>query len=98
MKILYNATAKARISISCVLLFLCAYASAQVTPIDTIKPGKGDPNQQLKQIKEVKVKTLADSANGEPKKNPVIDTTVFNKYGDLLNDDIRYNKKYPFWK
>lgn len=86
------------IAIVTTLVLISAAVSAQVTPADTIKPNKGDPNQQLKQIKEVKTKTLADSTNGEPKKNPVIDTTVFNKYGDLLNDDIRYNKKYPFWK
>lgn len=81
-----------------ILLFISVNAIAQVTPPDTIKPNKGEPNQQLKQIKQVKAQILSDSTNGEPKKNVPIDTTIFNKYGDLLNDDIKYNKKYPFWK
>jgi len=70
----------------------------KVTPVDTIKPGSGPVKEQLKQIKAVK-KTLTDStAGGQPKKNPFIDTTFQNKYGDLLNDDIKYNKRYPVWK
>jgi len=79
-------------------LFSPAYLIAQVTPTDTIKPGNGDTKQQLKQIKEVK-KTVTDSIpGGQPAKNPLIDTTTHNKYGDLLNDDIAFNKKYPVWK
>lgn len=68
-----------------------------VTPIDTIKPGKGPVKQQLKEIKAAK-KTITDSAGNAPKKSPLIDTTIQNKYGDLLNDDIKYNPKYPLWK
>ncbi len=98
MKTLYILFVKAQLFILCMLLFLCAGAMAQVTPIDTIKPGKGDPKEQLKQIKAAKVNQLSDSAATQPKKNPLIDTTVRNKYGDLLNDDIKFNPKYPFWK
>jgi hypothetical protein len=83
------------------LLACCAIgAFGQTTPpIDTIIPGKGSPKEQIKQIKEVKKALLSDSAAGTaPAKSPLIDTTKQNKYGDLLNDDIRYNKKYPLWK
>jgi len=68
-----------------------------VTPVDTIKPGNGPVKQQLKEIKAAK-KTITDSTGNQPKKSPLIDTTIQNKYGDLLNDDITLNKKYPIWK
>ncbi len=34
----------------------------------------------------------------EPKKVPLLDTTKYNKYGSLLNDDPKYNQKYALWK
>jgi hypothetical protein len=81
-----------------VALICSAQLFAQkVTPVDTIKPGKGPVKEQLKDIKAAK-KTLTDSAGNAPKKSPLIDTTIQNKYGDLLNDDPKYNKKYPLWK
>ncbi|MFI5162630.1 MAG: DUF3943 domain-containing protein [Sphingobacteriales bacterium] len=71
----------------------------QKVRIDTIKPGNGTPKQQIKQTKEIKKALLADSAGGNaPKKSPLIDTTIQNKYGDLLNDDPKFNQKYPAWK
>jgi len=88
------------ICLFCLLFLLPGYlfAQAKVTPVDTIVPYKQAPKQQLKQIKEAK-KTLTDSTGGnEPKKKPFIDTTIYNKYGDLLNDDKQYNPKYPVWK
>lgn len=73
--------------------------AAQAVPVkDTIVPAKGNPELQLKEIKKEKKELLTDSANGEPTKNPLIDTTLTNKYGDLLNDDTAYNKKYKIWK
>ncbi|MBK5285599.1 MAG: DUF3943 domain-containing protein [Bacteroidia bacterium] len=69
----------------------------KVAPSDTIVPAKGKPAEQLKEIKEEKVKHLSDSTNNEPKKSALVDTTVQNKYGDLLDDDTTYNKKYPLW-
>src|SRR6185437_1691785 len=92
-----NAVNKITLSFLSVLLS-AATLFAQTTPVDTIKPGKGTPNQQVKEIKAVKAKTLSDSTGNEPKKSPLIDTTIQNKYGDLLNDDKNLNKKYPFWK
>ncbi|GAC1301497.1 MAG: hypothetical protein NVSMB24_04440 [Mucilaginibacter sp.] len=87
-----------------ILLLLAAFFittnlfAQKTTPIDTIKPGNGSVKQQLKEIKDAK-KTIKDSTGGtEPKKTPLIDTTIQNKYGDLLNDDIKYNKRYPLWK
>ena len=81
--------------------FIWNNASAQktTTHLDTIVPGKGTPKQQIKQFKQIKKQQLNDSTGkNAPAKSPLIDTTVKNKYGDLLNDDIKYNKKYPAWK
>ncbi|MES2328817.1 MAG: DUF3943 domain-containing protein [Bacteroidota bacterium] len=70
-----------------------------IAPIkDTIVPAKGNPEQQLKDIKTDKKEQFKDSADGQPKKSPLIDTTIQNKYGDLLRDDTAYNKKYKLWK
>jgi hypothetical protein len=69
----------------------------KVAPSDTIVPGNGTPKEQLKEIKEEKVKKLSDSTGNEPKKSALVDTTVQNKYGDLLNDDSLYNRRYPLW-
>lgn len=89
-----------------VFLFSSAFLHAQqkpvqhrekVAPSDTIVPSKGAPEEQLKEIKEEKIKHLSDSAGNEPKKSALVDTTVQNKYGDLLDDDKEYNKRYPLW-
>jgi hypothetical protein len=81
------------------LIFLCSTSlfAQKVTPVDTIKAGKGPVKEQLKGIQAAK-NTITDSAGAAPKKSPLIDTTLKNKYGDLLNDDIKYNPKYPLWK
>lgn len=75
----------------------CLFAQVKPLAADTIVPGQGARKQQLKEIKETKKKLLTDSVN-EPPKSPLIDTTIQNKYGDLLNDDPKYNLKYPIWK
>lgn len=81
------------------LLFSTSLFAQKPTRIDSIIPGQGAPKQQLKEIKAVKTQLLSDSAAGEPKKkSPLIDSTIQNKYGDLLNDDKKLNPKYPFWK
>lgn len=83
----------------CLLLLASTGLLAQkVSPIDSIKPGQGPPNAQIKQIKAEKVRLLSDSGATQPKKSPLIDTTIQNKYGDLLNDDKKLNLKYPLWK
>ena len=51
----------------------------------------------MEKIKDKNAKLHPDSLGAEPKKSVQIDTTHLNKYGDLLNDDPKYNKKYPFW-
>ncbi len=85
-----------------ILLFPVFPYSREVAPQDNEKvalsdsisvPGKGPPEKQLKDIKTEKVKLLSDTTGNEPKKSALIDTTVQNKYGDLLNDDTVYNKK-----
>src|SRR6185436_1585886 len=83
-----------------IFLLLCSaflYAQ-QPAKANTIVPGKGSTQQQLKDIKQEKIKTLSDSTGNQPKKNDAVDTTIQNKYGDLLNDDTAYNRKYPLWK
>ena len=84
------------------VILLCshgAFAQKTTTHLDTIVPGNGPPKQQIKQFKEIKKQQLSDSTGkNEPPKSPLIDTTVKNKYGDLLNDDVKFNKKYPAWK
>jgi hypothetical protein len=70
----------------------------KVAPNDTINRSKGNDDKQLEKIKEVKVKKLSDSIGNEPAKSALVDTTKQNKYGDLLNDDKTYNKRYPLWK
>ena len=71
--------------------------SRKVAPNDTIVPGKGSRENQIKKIDSVKVKLLSDSSGNEPRKSALVDTTKQNKYGDLLDDDPEYNKRYPFW-
>jgi hypothetical protein len=80
------------------LFLLPAFLYAQ-QPVksDTIVPGKSTPEKQLREIKQEKVKELSDTTGNEPKKSNLVDTTIQNKYGDLLNDDILFNKKYPAW-
>ena len=69
----------------------------KVAPNDTIVPDKGTRENQIKKIDETKVKLLSDSLGNEPRKSALIDTTKQNKYGNLLEDDPEYNKRYPFW-
>jgi len=64
---------------------------------DTIVRSKGNDDKQLEDIKAKKVKLHSDTTGNEPKKSALIDTTVTNKYGDLLKDDSLYNKRYHFW-
>lgn len=95
-----------KISSLFLFLLLSVFLSAQkvapqkeskVAPTDTIVKSKGNPEEQLKEIKDEKVKHLSDSTGNEPKKSALVDTTVQNKYGDLLDDDSLYNKRYPLW-
>lgn len=78
------------------LLFtsLSLYAQVPLKP-DTISTGKGTRSEQLEKIKEEKIKLHSDTTGNEPKKSVLIDSTLQNKYGDLLEDDPVYNKKYP---
>lgn len=86
--------------IICILIFLLllsAWLEAQNIPkLDTIVPANGNKNQQLKEIKKEKIALHSDSTGSEPKKI-FVDTTVQNKYGDLLNDDTAYNKRSKWW-
>src|ERR1051325_163370 len=81
-----------------ILFSTCASAQVvkQVKPAkpDTIVPGKGPPEEQLKVIKEKDIKLHSDSIANVPKKQITVDTTTHNKYNNLLNDDPAYNKRY----
>ncbi|MDB5134397.1 MAG: hypothetical protein JWP37_1000 [Mucilaginibacter sp.] len=83
------------------ILILCSSTglfAQKVVPLDTIVPGNGTPKQQIKQSQATKVKMLSDSTGNQPKKSALIDTTLQNKYGDLFDDDKKFNEKYPVWK
>ena len=95
--LLYATRTLKTLSLFCLLFFSGTCLFAQVTPVDTIKPGQGPAKEQLKKIKDAK-KTITDSTGNQPAKKPFIDTTVRNKYGDLLNDDPKFNPRYPLWK
>ena len=69
----------------------------RVLPTDSIVPEKGAREEQVKEIKKEKIKQLSDTTGNEPRKAGLVDTTVQNKYGDMLNDDSLYNKRYPVW-
>jgi hypothetical protein len=82
------------------LLISSSFLFAQIPQIhakhDTTVPGKDNREKQLEQIREKKIKLHADKsgAENEPEKSALIDTTLQNKYGDLLDDNHEYNKKY----
>ncbi|HWB94286.1 MAG TPA: DUF3943 domain-containing protein, partial [Puia sp.] len=71
---------------------------AQNPATDTIVPAKGDIEGQLKAIRQRKIASNKDSAGIEPRKLPGLDSTKYNKYGDLLNDDPEYTKKSKIWR
>jgi len=72
---------------------------AQNPATDTIVPSKGDIEGQLKAIRKRKIIWNRDSTFGaEPRKLPGLDTTKYNRYGDLLNDDPEYTKKSKVWR
>lgn len=70
----------------------------KISAFDSIRPGKGSREQQIVKIDKEKVKLLSDTTGDEPRKNARIDSTVLNKYGNLLNDDTCYHKKFRMWK
>ncbi len=82
----------------CILFFFVLTSTfLQAQKRDTV-PETGDKNKRLKEIEEKKDNLLKDDSTGtEPKKSIHVDTTKQNKYGDLLNDDPEFNKKYPLW-
>lgn len=79
--------------------FVSTLLHAQEKPvkIDSIIPAKGDPEKQLEKIKEKKIRLHSDASGNEPKRSKLIDSTLQNKYGDLLNDDSLLNRRYPIW-
>jgi len=65
---------------------------------DTINPAKGNSEKQLKRIRQKKIRLHSDSTGSQPLKSVLIDSTIQNRYGDLLNDDTLFNKKAPLWR
>ncbi len=82
----------------CVLMILAGELCAQNPARDTIQPGRGDREAQLKEIKERKVKLHSDTTGNQPSTQSAIDTTKRNKYNDLHHDDTAFNRRYPLWK
>ena len=58
---------------------------------DTIK------NDSIKGTPEEKIVKANDTTKNEEDKIKSYDSTRYNMFGDLLNDDTVYNKKYPLW-
>jgi hypothetical protein len=85
-----------------ILTFLLLFTTSLYAQVpakhDTITPGKGTRSQQLDKIKEKKIRLHSDSTGNQPKKSVLIDSTLQNKYGDLLKDDPKYNKRYPLFQ
>src|SRR5579863_4514161 len=73
-------------------------AKLRLPRIDTVKAGEGTPEEQVKAFKAAKKKYLSDTIGNQPLRSPQVDTTTRNRYGDLLNDVIKLNRKYPIWK
>lgn len=71
---------------------------AQNPAQDTIVPSKGNIEGQLKAIRKRKIEWNRDSAGIEPRKLPGLDTTKYDRYGDLLNDDPEYTRKSKVWR
>ncbi|GGK78568.1 hypothetical protein GCM10011405_28040 [Rufibacter glacialis] len=70
-----------------------------ITAPPTIKPGLGARDVQLQRIKDRKKRLFAETPGRiEPGNAHLLDTTRFNKYGDLLHDDPVYNPRQPLWK
>ncbi len=81
------------------LLLLSPILYAQKTvKADTINPNKGNVEKQREVINNRKTKLHSDSLGNQPLNSKLIDTTLQNKYGDLLIDDTAYNKKTAIWK
>ena len=82
-----------------ILLLTSPFIHAQPTAkSDTIKPAKGNVDKQLDKINDRKTALHSDSLGSEPLNSPLIDKSVYNRYGDLIIDDTAYNKKYHIWK
>jgi hypothetical protein len=65
---------------------------------DTINPALGGRQEQLQEIKERKDRLFSDSLLTGTAGSPLPDSTMYNKYGDLLQDDPDYNARQPLWK
>ncbi|MBV9988383.1 MAG: DUF3943 domain-containing protein [Chitinophagaceae bacterium] len=79
------------------LCFSFVYGKAQTVERDTIIRDSGNVNRQLKEIKKEKAAQFSDSAAHAPSRKG-LDSSLYNSYGDLLNDDPVYNPKAPVWK
>ena len=87
------------ISIFTISLLFSPLSYAQPTvKADTIKPAKGNVDKQLDKINERKTALHSDSPGSQPLNSPLIDKSVYNRYGDLLDDDTMFNKRYSIWK
>ena len=82
--------------IALLIFFLFRIQAQNVVSHDTIVPAKGNVKGQLKEIKKEKVVNHSDSKGSQPTP-ALVDTTLQNKYADLLNDDTAYNKRYSLW-
>jgi hypothetical protein len=75
-----------------------SYHKITKSEIDSVFPAK-DRLPQVDTIKpEVDATVNATTKGKEQPETGLADSLPRNKYGDLLNDDRRYNPRYPLWK
>jgi len=81
-----------------ILLIASSFLNAQVKHVpaksDQIFPAKGNRDKQQEKIKPGREVLRSDKSGSENEKSARIDTTLQNRYGNLLDDDPEYNKKY----
>lgn len=78
------------------LLFSSFLYSQHPARPDTIVQGKSKIDKQPKRVKEKKIKLHSDSTCKEIVKSAFSDVKK-NKSGDLIDDDIMFNKRYHLW-
>lgn len=79
-------------------LSYASYHKITKSEIDSVFPAKDRLPQVDTVTPQASVTVNAINGRREQPQNVFTDSLPRNKYGDLLNDDKRYNLHYPFWK
>lgn len=75
-----------------------SYHKVTKSELDSVFPAK-DRLPQIVTIKPAGAETVNINTSGKEQSGAMLaDSLLRNRYGDLLNDDKRYNPRYPVWK